>query len=109
MAEKVYATHKPGQSISWTFKDKVSDAVKSQSLFFTGGLLKTSDKEEQAYVENLPMFKDGTIWLVTAEDVLAEAVAKAAALRATADKAVKAAQEAEAIVAALKKKPEPAK
>lgn len=107
MASKTYATHRLGLAVAWEHKNDLGD-VRHDTLNFVGGFLTTDSEEKQKYIESLPTFKDDTIYIVTAADTLAAAVAKASGLRVIADKAVSAAQAAEAEVAALKKSAAPA-
>lgn len=98
MATKTYLTHRP--NIALARPDKKAD------LYFVNGRLTTSNEDDQKFIEGLPSFKDETITLENPADVLAAAEAKAKALRAAADVAVKAAVEAEKAVAALSPKAE---
>lgn len=93
MAQKTYITHQKSVAIAWPGK--------KTDLFFVGGKLVTSDKEEQDFIESLPSFKNETIYLESPADLIAAAEQKAKSLRAVANEAAKAALAAEAELAAL--------
>ena len=101
MATKTYLTHKPSLSLSWPHKDELGN-IKDTQLFFTSGKLVTDDADEQKFIESLPIFKDETIYLESAAEVLAVATVKAADLKKIADKAVAEAVDAQKAVDALK-------
>lgn len=98
---KVYATHRQNLNIAWQKPTETEGHTQNVALAFKAGRFSTDDEATQKYIESLPTFKDTTIYLYTPEEQLSEAKAKAAPLRAAADKAEAEAKAAEAVVKSL--------
>ena len=81
MAEKVYVSEKLSLSLSRPVPGPVSGQVIHKQVAFAGGVFKTDDADEQKFVEASQPFRDGLVWLETPASKLADAQAKAKAVR----------------------------